>query len=204
MRFSQLHIYDWITNLEIYFWGHNMFLFRTETTRRSIRVFRLRAKNRPVSANHSYAMFRAVFWFILPCKMIVDRRFRGAYCLHHQGWVNIILAAVRTWNLTHSYAIFRTLCIGYAITGDTLWYLTDFASSEVWIASNHLNFTFYSIHSLLRSLSMELIFFTLSKIQYVTLIAWGCFNNSTGCMRWITLALEVALIHISDRERARN
>jgi hypothetical protein len=30
-------------------------------------------------------MFRIVFWDILPCKMIVDRRFRGAYCLHHQG-----------------------------------------------------------------------------------------------------------------------
>jgi hypothetical protein len=27
-------------------------------------------------------MFRAVFWVILPCKMIVDRRFRGEYCLH--------------------------------------------------------------------------------------------------------------------------
>jgi hypothetical protein len=31
-------------------------------------------------------MFRVVFWDILPCKMIFDRRFRGAYCLHHQGW----------------------------------------------------------------------------------------------------------------------
>jgi hypothetical protein len=30
-------------------------------------------------------MFRIVFWDVLPCKMIVDRRFRGAYCLHHQG-----------------------------------------------------------------------------------------------------------------------
>jgi hypothetical protein len=30
-------------------------------------------------------MFRVVFWDILPCKMIADRRFRGAYCLHHQG-----------------------------------------------------------------------------------------------------------------------
>jgi hypothetical protein len=30
-------------------------------------------------------VFRAVFWVVLPCKMIVDRRFRGAYCLHHQG-----------------------------------------------------------------------------------------------------------------------
>jgi hypothetical protein len=27
--------------------------------------------------------FRVVFWDILPCKMIVDRRFRGAYCQHH-------------------------------------------------------------------------------------------------------------------------
>jgi hypothetical protein len=30
-------------------------------------------------------LFRVVYWVILPCKMIVDRRFRGAYCLHHQG-----------------------------------------------------------------------------------------------------------------------
>jgi hypothetical protein len=28
-------------------------------------------------------MFRIFFWDILPCKMIVDRRFRGTYCLHH-------------------------------------------------------------------------------------------------------------------------
>jgi hypothetical protein len=33
-------------------------------------------------------MFRIVFWDILPCKMILDRRFRGTYCLHHQGWVD--------------------------------------------------------------------------------------------------------------------
>jgi hypothetical protein len=26
-------------------------------------------------------MFRVIFWDILPCKMIVDQRFRGAYCL---------------------------------------------------------------------------------------------------------------------------
>jgi hypothetical protein len=28
-------------------------------------------------------MFRIVFLDVLPCKMIVDRRFRGAYCLQH-------------------------------------------------------------------------------------------------------------------------
>jgi hypothetical protein len=30
-------------------------------------------------------MFRVVFWDILPGKIIVDRRFRGEYCFHHQG-----------------------------------------------------------------------------------------------------------------------
>jgi hypothetical protein len=33
-------------------------------------------------------MFRVVFWDILSCKMIVDRRFRGAYCLHHHGSIS--------------------------------------------------------------------------------------------------------------------
>jgi hypothetical protein len=28
--------------------------------------------------------FRFVFWNVLPCKIIVDRRFRGACCLHHR------------------------------------------------------------------------------------------------------------------------
>jgi hypothetical protein len=33
--------------------------------------------------------FRIVFWDVLPCKIIVDRRFRGTCCLHHQGWVGL-------------------------------------------------------------------------------------------------------------------
>jgi hypothetical protein len=61
-------------------------------------------------------MFRVVFWVILPCKMIVDRRFRwwwwrqyaplkrqSIIILHgsitQKTTLNIILAAVRTWNL---------------------------------------------------------------------------------------------------------
>jgi hypothetical protein len=30
-----------------------------------------------------FPLFRAVFWGVMPCKMIVDRRFRGTCCLHH-------------------------------------------------------------------------------------------------------------------------
>jgi hypothetical protein len=73
-------------------------------------------------ANHK-SQFRIVFWDVLPCKIIVDRRFRGTYCLHHPWWctsqktiLNIILAAVRTWNLIYksvftiySYAIYTWL-----------------------------------------------------------------------------------------------
>jgi hypothetical protein len=29
--------------------------------------------------------FRFVFWDVMPCKIIVDRRFRGTCCLHHQS-----------------------------------------------------------------------------------------------------------------------
>jgi hypothetical protein len=42
-------------------------------------------------------MFKVVFWDILPCKIIVDRRFRGAYCLHHQGCSTYI------WNVGRQF-----------------------------------------------------------------------------------------------------
>jgi hypothetical protein len=29
--------------------------------------------------------FRFVFWDVLQCKIIVDQRFRGTCCVHHQG-----------------------------------------------------------------------------------------------------------------------
>jgi hypothetical protein len=45
--------------------------------------------HKPLPAIHT--MFRAVFWVILPCKMIVNRRFRGAYCLQ-----SLMMEAVHT------------------------------------------------------------------------------------------------------------
>jgi hypothetical protein len=33
----------------------------------------------------SIMKFRFVFWFVLPCKIILDRRLRGKCCLHDQG-----------------------------------------------------------------------------------------------------------------------
>jgi hypothetical protein len=31
--------------------------------------------------------FRIGLWGVLTCKIIVDRRFRGTCCLHHQWWL---------------------------------------------------------------------------------------------------------------------
>jgi hypothetical protein len=47
-------------------------------------IRRVQENQKGLIQNGTY-QFRVVFWDILPCKMIVDRRFRGAYCLHHQG-----------------------------------------------------------------------------------------------------------------------
>jgi hypothetical protein len=50
-----------------------------------------------------------VFWDVAPCSLIdTDRRFRGAYCLHHQGSrsknLNYIFAS-RSWNDYYDCAI---------------------------------------------------------------------------------------------------
>jgi hypothetical protein len=40
-----------------------------------------------------------VFWDVVPCSHVgVDRRFRGAYCLHHQGPETSINFSVTTWH----------------------------------------------------------------------------------------------------------
>jgi hypothetical protein len=47
-----------------------------------------------ISDSHKVVlMFRVVFWDILPCKIIVDRRFRGAYCLPDDG------CSTHLWNI---------------------------------------------------------------------------------------------------------
>jgi hypothetical protein len=41
------------------------------------------------------SMKMAVFWDVAPCSLVdTDRRFRGAYCLHHQGLITLMMDAV--------------------------------------------------------------------------------------------------------------
>jgi hypothetical protein len=43
----------------------------------------------------------SVFWDIAPCRLVgVDRRFRGSYCLYHQG--TLTMEAVRTSDMSNS------------------------------------------------------------------------------------------------------
>jgi hypothetical protein len=50
-------------------------------------------------------MFTVVFWDILPCKMIVDRRFRGVYCLHHPWWA--VYPRRQLWTSSLKYVMIR-------------------------------------------------------------------------------------------------
>jgi hypothetical protein len=58
---------------------------------------------------HNTLTFRIVFWDILPCKMIIDWRFRGAYCLHHQRWRQFWTSYPLPWELeiSHNTVTFR-------------------------------------------------------------------------------------------------
>jgi hypothetical protein len=58
-------------------------------------------------------MFRAVFWVILPCKMIVDRRFRGAYCLHP---CTALIPEMYYQNMIASSSVLQTYYVTYYTT----------------------------------------------------------------------------------------
>jgi hypothetical protein len=51
-------------------------------------TYRVVHKNRSQVLTAASMKFRFVFWDVLPCKIIVDRRFRGTCRLHHQGDVD--------------------------------------------------------------------------------------------------------------------
>jgi hypothetical protein len=56
-----------------------------KTTSTEWKTINCRSKLGNTSQREKYIQFRIVFWDVLPCKIIVYRRFRGTCCLHHQG-----------------------------------------------------------------------------------------------------------------------
>jgi hypothetical protein len=46
------------------------------------------------------SMNMTVFWDVAPCSLVeIDRRFRGAYCLYHQGRVEAVSTSETSVNL---------------------------------------------------------------------------------------------------------
>jgi hypothetical protein len=45
---------------------------------------RQRCLNRKSQKKKKKSLFRIIFWGVLPCKCMLERRFRGVYCHHHQ------------------------------------------------------------------------------------------------------------------------
>jgi hypothetical protein len=76
------------------------FVLYTLNTRNSISVnFKVQIELKTLPQKRLFVKL-GVFWDVAPCSQVdVDRRFRGAYCLHHQGddgtSVNIILTTRR-------------------------------------------------------------------------------------------------------------
>jgi hypothetical protein len=56
--------------------------------------------------------FRFVFWDVMPCKIIVYRRFRCTFCLHHQGnewwWRQHVPLKRRTTIILHGSTSHKT------------------------------------------------------------------------------------------------
>jgi hypothetical protein len=97
-------------------------------------------------------MFRIVFWDVLPCKIIVDRRFRGTYCLHHQGWVSLarkdrVYVGVQwtglTWFLTYrlSFPIDQPNTLDSYITAFLSLIPDDGGSTYLWNVARQLFYT---------------------------------------------------------------
>jgi hypothetical protein len=69
--------------------------------------------------------FRIVFWDVLPCRIISDRRFRGTCCFHHQGWDEHVPLKRRSTIILHgsiSQKIILSIIIINLLMIITKWY----------------------------------------------------------------------------------
>jgi hypothetical protein len=103
-------------------------------------------------------MFRIVFWDILPCKMIVDRRFRGTYCISDVGARTHILHVGLKSFYTAVYPRRQLWTLGTAspmrrLQQDPFWISSDALSLDLvltqlrWDRTSDLPQEFYLVHA---------------------------------------------------------
>jgi hypothetical protein len=88
--------------------------------------------------------FKIVFWDVLPCKMIVDRRFRGTYCLHHPD--DFKFSRRRVWSSELSSGMYcRLKWLSTDVSGGTycLHHPDDFMFSRRQVWSSKLSSGMY-------------------------------------------------------------
>jgi hypothetical protein len=92
--------------------------------------------------------FGIVFWDVLPCKIIVDRRFRGTCCLYHQGWVSHGWVHPRRqfwtsysppWELEIWHRYYACSCRWSETTSPNCDHQQDYCSSPRWYMSMENN-----------------------------------------------------------------
>jgi hypothetical protein len=74
--------------------------------------------------------FRSVFWDVLPCKIIVDRRFRGTNCLNHHSSL-MMQAGRRSTIILHGSTSQKTILnvVGFI---DQLRHYQQFQKTVLW------------------------------------------------------------------------
>jgi hypothetical protein len=117
--------------------------------------------------------FRFVYWDVLPCKIIVDRRFRGTCCLHHQGDESVHNCFTRQYipedksELITAFVYIKLICI-IASTKNEKFTTHCFLSSAVYLQVN----TFLLLSSANKQQFMKLL-----PVNYAPHV---CFTSDGG------------------------
>jgi hypothetical protein len=104
-------------------------------------------------------MFRIVFWDVLPCKIVVDRRFRGAYCLHHQASIILHGSTFQKTILNYFISCLLNAVVSFShITPRTWEFLSSVPQFNImFFTSKWAKQFIYSTYNVSKSLSVNAI-----------------------------------------------
>jgi hypothetical protein len=86
-----------------------------------------------------------VFWDVAPCSHIeVDRRFRGSFCLRHQGIhaITLMMKAVRTSETSVNFNVTTQRYIPKTLQTSFLYTFREITLKSVWWKTNFVTFVY--------------------------------------------------------------
>jgi hypothetical protein len=150
-----------------------------------------------------------VFWDVATCSHVeVDRRFRGAYCLHHHRPDNAVctseLATVRTWNLTIGPLVAAVQ--RYSVT-PSKWTTTSILSSFFAGADRRTDTTLFFLRSvrLLCAKDEESRLPTNPSVTLTGAVKHSCLSFHSSWNKFSSVDIRQGVIRMSagSREQAR-